>query len=406
MSPDLRQILSSTDRYNFHGHTQFCDGRDTMESIAGQAVAEGFTEFGFTPHGPISVESPCNMSADDVEVYIAEIDRLRCAYPSLRIYSGMEADYIDDEDNPAIARNRYPGLDYLIGSVHFVPTRDGRPVDVDGTPERFVQRLETDFGGDLDYVIDTFWTQTKKMIERGGFEIVGHLDKIALNASFVRPELEMEPAYREKVDEVINLIVGKGYAVEINTKHRRAMGRFFPHPRYWSRLHNAGVLMPVNSDVHYKDRIDESRREAFVLFKAVIALKEPSVTLAVVDTSGHLTLFRNRGITDLWELYSSGENRLKDASVADKVVGKGAAALMIAGGVSQIYAEVISRPALKLFGNYPEIKVDYGTIVDGIVNRRGDGPCPVEALTIGLDDVPHCVEAITRFVKEHKKQDT
>ena len=37
---------------------------------------------------------------------------------------------------------------------------------------------------------------------------------------------------------------------------------------------------------------------------------------------------------------------MKGAAIADKVIGKGAAALMVLGGFKTVYADIISTPAL------------------------------------------------------------
>ncbi len=399
MSLDINKIISDSDWYNFHSHSEFCDGRDSMKTIAAEAERLGFFDWGFSPHGPISVESPCNMSPDDMEAYRAETERLSSLHPAMRISCGLEADYISEHEGPFQMKEKYPWLDYLIGSVHFVPTQKGNSVDIDGSPARFAERLESEFEGDLEYVVRTFWNQTVEMIKKGGFDIVGHIDKVALNASSVSAEIEMTPWYRDLADEAMEVAIASGKAVEINTKQRLTTGRFFPHPRYWARLSRAGVPMPINSDTHYASKADESRIEAKRLLKAITALdSEEGLTLTVVRANGRLETFRRHGVVDLLEIVRTRPEVLAGATVADKVIGRGAAALMVAGGVCQVYGEVMSRPALEMFGRFPSIKVDYGTLVDAIRNRKGDGPCPVEALTMGVTDVGECLNLIDNFV--------
>ena len=70
---DFYSITKETDLYNLHTHTQYCDGHATIEEFVHEAIAQGFTHLGFTPHSPISVESPVNMSRDDVQAYFDEI---------------------------------------------------------------------------------------------------------------------------------------------------------------------------------------------------------------------------------------------------------------------------------------------------------------------------------------------
>ena len=39
---DILSIVQSTDRYNLHGHTQFCDGHADMEDFVCHAKKLGF----------------------------------------------------------------------------------------------------------------------------------------------------------------------------------------------------------------------------------------------------------------------------------------------------------------------------------------------------------------------------
>lgn len=255
---------------NLHSHTQFCDGRCSMEEILESAKNAGFTTWGFTPHAPICLESPCNMKAEDVENYLKEIQRLRKIFPDMKILAGMEVDFIDENNGPASPQVREYGLDYVIGSVHFIPNQKGEFFDIDGSPERFQKVLKEHFEGDLKYVVWTFWQQTQKMLKAGGFDIIGHIDKIALNASSVDPHIEEDPEYVRLSNETINLAIKKGVAIEINTKHYKKYGRFFPHPRFWKHIIHSGTEMPVNSDTHYAELVEDGMDAAFAQLEKII----------------------------------------------------------------------------------------------------------------------------------------
>ena len=118
----------------------------------------------------------------------------------------------------------------------------------------------------------------------------------------------------------------------------------------------------------------------------------------VIFGRGEVTLCHERGVKDLLRILDSDPSMLKDALIADKVVGKGAAALMIAGGVKSVYADVISRPALELFASSP-VTVTYGTAVPNIINRAGTGVCPVETLCKDCRTAEECLPLIESFVK-------
>ena len=268
MKPDFRDVAATTRRYNFHTHTEFCDGRDTMDAMALAALRAGFLHIGFTPHSPVPVTSPCNMAATDVEAYIAKVRALDALYPDMHVYAGMEIDYFGPEWGPASPYFSELPLDYRIGSVHFVPTPDGRPVDVDGSPERFARTVTDLFGGDLRRAVTAFFGQTRAMLAAGGLDIIGHFDKIVLNASLLHPGLESEPWYRRELADTVRAVIDSGVTVEINTKHHARYGRYFPAPELWRTLADAGVTLIVNSDAHYADLLEASRAEAFTILAA------------------------------------------------------------------------------------------------------------------------------------------
>ncbi|MDO4318978.1 MAG: histidinol-phosphatase [Bacteroidales bacterium] len=264
MKPDFAAIVASMRLYNFHTHTQFCDGHSSIDEMARAAVEGGFSHIGFTPHSPVGIPSPCNMSADDVPAYLAAVDSLNDRYGDrCRFYKGMEIDYLGPACNAADSYFSDLGLDFAISSVHFIPAQNGELIDIDGRYERFRTNMLTHFGDDIRYVVETFYSRSIDMLRQGGFDILGHFDKISQNASYHHPGIEDEGWYRSLIDDYIARIIDSGVIVEINTKARAEHGRFFPGVRYWQRLIDAGVPVLVNSDAHYADRLSASRDEAF-----------------------------------------------------------------------------------------------------------------------------------------------
>lgn len=251
---------------NLHSHTEFCDGRASMAKIAAAACAAGFDVWGTSPHSPICCESGANMKAEDMDDYLRESGRLKSEYAGkMKILSGMEIDYVSPDFGPQIDYFRNLPLDYRIGSVHFVRTRKGRPVDCDGPAERFLKYLEEEFDGDLRYVAETYFARQLEMLEAGGFDIIGHLDKIGDNGSAADPNLEDYEWYSALVEKVIAKAVEKGVIIEINTKKYPSSGRFFPSWRWWSLLKKYKARIILSTDAHYPDKVAAGYEEAFNL---------------------------------------------------------------------------------------------------------------------------------------------
>lgn len=265
---DISELIKKTDNYNFHSHTQFCDGRAPMDVMAEAAAKEDFKVWGFSPHSPLCQESPCNMKAEDMDAYLAEASRLKEFYSGeMKILTSLEIDYMSPDFGPHIDYFQNLPLDYRLASVHFVPNQDGIWLDCDGRFERFAEYLKTGYRNDLRYVVEKYFEQVIRMLELGGFEILGHFDKIAGNAAIADPEIENNSWYEALVDDVISHAASSGVIVEINTKSLADKNRFFPAQRWWSKLIEAQIQLAVNSDAHFPDRVNAGRPEALSLLK-------------------------------------------------------------------------------------------------------------------------------------------
>ena len=100
-----------------------------------------------------------------------------------------------------------------------------------------------------------------------------------------------------------------------------------------------------------------------------------------------------QGIAPILELMQLKIHFLNNASVADKVIGKAAALLLIKAGIKELYAGIISEHAVKVL-EQNEITVQYDTIVPYIINRRGDGMCPMEASVLEIEEVNEAYEVL------------
>lgn len=264
---DIIKIIGESRLYNFHSHTQFCDGRATMEEFAQAAVDAQFTHYGFSPHSPIPFDSPCNMTHKSVSEYIAEVNRLKSLWGDrINLYASMEIDYIGDEWGPANSYFDSIPLDYRIGSVHFIPSDYGY-IDVDGSYENFKAKMSKYFHNDIKHVVKTFYRQSTKMLEAGRFDIIGHFDKIGHNAGHFKADIEKETWYKRLVMDLMDLIIDKRVIVEINTKAWEGHHRMFPGIAWIPYLMSHNVPIIINSDAHYPHLINASRQVAFDLLR-------------------------------------------------------------------------------------------------------------------------------------------
>lgn len=127
-------------------------------------------------------------------------------------------------------------------------------------------------------------------------------------------------------------------------------------------------------------------------------LAEPDCRGIVRTTDGKLIRFRHSGVADLLQMVTTQTQLLNGSDVADRVIGKGAALLLLVGKVSSVYAQVISSGALKALRE-GGVKVSFGIETPYIKNRKGDGMCPVERLLAETNNPTEAVKIIKIFVE-------
>lgn len=102
-----------------------------------------------------------------------------------------------------------------------------------------------------------------------------------------------------------------------------------------------------------------------------------NASLVVCYESGEIKEYYSDRITDIKNILKADSNALKGAIIADKVIGKVAGSILVAAGVKEIYADVISKLAIPVLEEN-NIKYEYFKKVDYIVNKTNTGMCPME----------------------------
>ena len=118
--------------------------------------------------------------------------------------------------------------------------------------------------------------------------------------------------------------------------------------------------------------------------------------------NGEEYLSYDRGVKPLLYLLDTGISCV-GAIAADKTVGAGAAHLYVLLGVKSIWTNIISLAAERILTEQG-IEVFYGESVPHIINRRGDGICPIEEAVSGAHTSVEALELIRNKLKELQSQ--
>lgn len=249
---------------NYHSHCSYCDGRAPLEDFIKSAIEKGFTSYGISSHAPLPFPTKWSLDKENVPAYLAEANALKRKYADdIELYIGLEIDYLNEDSNPSIPFFRELPLDYRIGSVHLLESPAGEIVDTDTVKETFKERLDKHFNGDLKSTVLQYFKTLMRMIELGGFDIVGHADKISYNANYCEPGVLQQAWYKNAIKEYFTLIAERGLMVEINTKAYKNLGVFYPNKEHFRLLKDLHIPVMVNSDAHFPELINDARPEAF-----------------------------------------------------------------------------------------------------------------------------------------------
>ena len=211
------------------------------------------------------------MSKDDMPEYLTEIERLKKKYSDrLEIYVGLESILRRELQrvHPLLPQSA-ARLPYR--SIHFLPIAqplaEENMVCIDGPFREYQKSVDAYYDGDIRKLVAHYFSSTRRMIEAGGIDIVGHMDKIYMNGHKCEGFDQQADWYQKPFNDCLHLIAEKGLMVEVNTKNLVKKQEVYPHTDYLHRLRELDIPVMVNSDCHYPDLVNDGRAEAFELLK-------------------------------------------------------------------------------------------------------------------------------------------
>lgn len=124
-------------------------------------------------------------------------------------------------------------------------------------------------------------------------------------------------------------------------------------------------------------------------------LENGDSTLVLCSKTEVLTS-RERGVKTLLTFVRE-KRSFEGFCAADKAIGKGAAALICLLKIKEVYTPLISEGARSLLEEN-KVAVFFDAEVKNIINRKGDGICPVESALGEERDLSACLEIIKNLL--------
>ena len=252
---------------NFHTHNHYCDGKGALKDYLQEAVKSGVRNIGFSSHAPVPFPCKWCIEHEALPRYLEEIESLKPLFPELQIYKGLEIDFIPEIIAPV---NFKAHLDCTIGSIHFVDGFEATRWEIDNTLEVFRAGLSKIFQGDIRKAITHYYTLTRQMINTAPPDILGHLDKIKVNAQHNSFE-ESEEWYRDEIDKTLKSIAATDIIVEVNTRGLYKGKSTTPYPSPWilERIRESNIPVILNSDAHHPQDLTREFEPTLSLLKDI-----------------------------------------------------------------------------------------------------------------------------------------
>lgn len=114
---------------------------------------------------------------------------------------------------------------------------------------------------------------------------------------------------------------------------------------------------------------------------------------SIVASNGYRSF--ERGIRPIMTALNEDLRFFEGLSVADKIIGKASAMLLCLSGVKEVYTPTLSRTGKEVFDRYGVV-YECDELTEMIVNRKGDGMCPMELTVKDIDDLNEAYEALKK----------
>lgn len=250
-------------KQNLHIHSTYADGKDRPEAMIEMAIQRGFDSIGFSEHSYMEFSDyPYQMTVAAMEDYKREIHALQAKYAEqIDIFCGLEYEMYSTVPTE--------GMDYIIGSVHYLDV-NGQIVGFDrGLPETLAY-IDKHFNGDGMAFSRKYFETISRLPEKGKFDIIGHFDLQTKNnekAGFVDTHTQ---EYLQLGYDAIHNLKGQIPLFEVNTGAISRGYRTNPYPQieFLREFCRCGFGAVITSDCHDRNFIDCYFEEAEALLKA------------------------------------------------------------------------------------------------------------------------------------------
>ena len=216
---NANSLMNEIPNIDSHIHTNWTDGKNSVNEIYGEAQNLELARIVFTEHSSRTSESWFNKFADEVSIL---------AISNTKVHIGTEVRIFNLDGEIEILDSINNRCELILASVHRFPDIDGNLIEFSAIP--------------IDRVLNLEFSLMKSAIRNSQANIIAHPFGMSLERFNLQPTLEMWI-------ELIELSRKHGVALEINSKYHKNFN-------YILGLYiQENALISIGSDVHEIDRV-------------------------------------------------------------------------------------------------------------------------------------------------------
>ena len=242
--------MTPTEKFaDFHTHSTYCDGKNTLREMVQSAFEKGLYAFGFSGHAPMDGECEWCILSDRLDEYYNEATALKNEYKDkLDVFVGLELDIFSP-----LPKQKF---DYFISSVHSIE-KDGAMLTVDYSREQTVADVQKYYSGDYYAYTKDYFELVSHCADRLDGVIVGHFDLVTKFNEGGRLFDETDERYVEQGYAAIDKLCEKNVIFEVNTGAISRGYRTSPYPSltFLKRIKQNGGKVILSGDCHSTDAI-------------------------------------------------------------------------------------------------------------------------------------------------------
>jgi histidinol-phosphatase (PHP family) len=244
---------------NYHTHTYLCrHAEGKVMDYAKAAYENGFLELGMSDHAPVLKDfmreeeylrnhlDTGAMDISELDLYFKQIEEAKIAYPDLKIYSGFETEYLEEQyDFYKSLRKR---VDYFNLGIHFFKDKNGNVLNC---------YTELDYSN-----LDEYYNNAKMALSTGMYTTFVHPDIFMFGYKDINGNHVFDQKCEEITRKIAELALKYDIYLEVNTnglkycKDKQDRSTWlYPYPKFWEIIKEYPVKILVGADAHTVDAL-------------------------------------------------------------------------------------------------------------------------------------------------------